>query len=112
MTSTDIITGVGVAVAYLGLGAGAFFHLDNKIDTKFDVLDKKIETLDKKIDTKFDVLDKKIDTKFDVLDKKIDTGASEVRQMLTQLLAMQENMNGQLIVLSRMAHEHSESVRA
>ena len=94
VTTTDIITGVGVAVAYLGLGTGAFFHLDNKIDTKFDVLDKKI------------------DTKFDVLDKKIDAGASEVRQMLTQLLAMQENMNGQLIVLSRMAHEHSESVHS
>ncbi len=55
MITAGLITAAGVAVAYLGVGP--YFHLDNKIDTKFEVLDKKI-------DTKFDILDKKIDATY------------------------------------------------
>lgn len=90
MTTVDLITAAGVAVAYLGVGVGAYFHLDNKIDTKFEVLDKKI------------------DTKFDILDKKFD----QLTLQIQEVIGLQREMNGQLMILAKMAHEHEHPVSA
>lgn len=83
MTTVDLITAAGVAVAYLGVGVGAYFHLDNKIDTKFDILDK-----------------------------KIDATYGQLTLQIQEVIGLQREMNGQLMILAKMAHEHEHPVSA
>ena len=56
----------------LGLGVMGFFHLENRIDTRFDRLDEKTDTrfgqLEEKMDTRFG----QMDTRFGQLDSKMD----------------------------------------
>ena len=73
----------------LGLGVMGFFHLENRIDTRFDRLDEKIDTrfgqLDSKIDARFGQLDEKMDTRFGQLDEKIDTRFGQLQDLILSL---------------------------
>ena len=73
----------------LGLGVMGFFHLENRIDTRFDRLDEKMDTrfgqLDEKIEARFDRLDEKMDTRFGQLEEKMEARFGQLQDLILSL---------------------------